>query len=352
MEDIYLSVIIPVYNTEKYIEKCLDSVIKGIKKVKEKCEIIIVNDGSSDNCENIIKTYLSKNLDLIKYIKKENAGLADTKNVGIKKARGKYLSFIDSDDYIDENFYLDAINNIKKEKADMIIYDFETIDIENNKTYVVEAKNNLYKDDKWGCIDVSIMPSSCNKIVKKELFKDLEFPKGLRYEDLGTTLILFFRAKKIKYICKPYYKYFIRSNSIMRANFDKENLQIIDIFNILFERIENLDISQDEKDRSLYMIYTRRLYEFLLENMKNLKFMEKYRLLRKFCDKIYKVDKKMNSNMYFRKNVYDTQSKVKRTFNHIMHFLIINKKPLLLALLLNKKIYYSVIHIKYSSMAL
>ena len=196
MKEIDLSVIIPVYNTEKYIKRCIDSVITAVKKVNIKSEILIINDGSTDNSETIIKEYLNEYAELIKYYKKENAGLADTKNVGIKMANGKYLSFIDSDDYIDENFYLDSFKIIEKEKADMVICDWETICEDNNTTYIVEAKNGLYEDDFWGCIDVFIMPSSCNKIVKKELFNNLEFPKGLIYEDLATTLILFCRAYK------------------------------------------------------------------------------------------------------------------------------------------------------------
>ena len=347
MDDIDLSIIIPVYNTEKYIERCLNSVINGVKKIAKNVEIIIVNDGSQDNAENIIKEFFKKYPNLIKYYKKENAGLADTKNFGIKHSSGKYINFIDSDDFIDENFYADTIDIIYKEDIDLLICDWETIDEIENTKYIVEAKNSSYSDDKWGCIDVPIMPQSCNKIVKRELFYDLEFPKGLRYEDLGTTLILFFRAKKIKYVNKPYYKYCIRPDSIMRADFDEKNLQMIDVFNLLFERVEGLNISKDEKDKALYMAYTRRLYEFLLENIKNEKFLKKYILLKVFCDKIYKIDKKMNDNIYFRKNIYETQGILKKICNHLMHFFIINKNPFLLTILLNKRLYYTLLHIKY-----
>ena len=103
-----LSVIIPVYNTEKYIKRCLDSVLKA--KIEE-TEIMIINDGSKDNSLKIIKEYANK-YEFIRYVDKKNEGLAATKNLGIMEAKGKYISFIDSDDTINENFYKDAMEFI------------------------------------------------------------------------------------------------------------------------------------------------------------------------------------------------------------------------------------------------
>ena len=346
MKDIELSVIIPVYNTEKYLKRCLDSVIKAVKKSDVRCEIIIINDGSKDNSEDIVKEYLKEYTELIKYYKKENAGLADTKNVGIKMANGKYLSFIDSDDYIDEDFYYDSFQIIKAENIDMVICDWETIDIENNNKYIVEAKNNLYEDDMWGCIDTPIMPSSCNKIVKKGLFNDLEFPKGLRYEDLGTTLILFFRAKSIKYMNKPYYKYCLTPGSIMRTDFDERNLQMIEIFNILFDRIEKLDISKDKKDKALYMVYTRRFYEEILEKIV-LSNKKKY-LIKEFCDKIKLLDQKFWKNKYFIMLI-SYQGKKRKKILELLHKAIQNTNYKLLSLYLTKRLYYKYFAIRYMS---
>ena len=325
MKEIDLSVIIPVYNTEKYIKRCIDSVITAVKKVNIKSEILIINDGSTDNSETIIKEYLNEYAELIKYYKKENAGLADTKNVGIKMANGKYLSFIDSDDYIDEAFYYDSFQIIKAENIDMVICDWETIDIQNNKKYIVEAKN---------------------KIVKKDLFNNLEFPKGLRYEDLGTTLILFFRANSIKYINRPYYKYCLTPGSIMRTDVDERNLQMIEIFDILFDRIEKLDISKDKKDKALYMVYTRRFYEELLEKIV-LSNKKKY-LIKEFCDKIKLLDQKFWKNKYFIMLI-SSQGKKRKKANELLHKAIQNKKYRLLSLYLTKRLYYKYFAIRYMS---
>ncbi len=349
MKEIDLSVIIPVYNTEKYIKRCIDSVITAVKKVNIKSEILIINDGSTDNSETIIKEYLNEYAELIKYYKKENAGLADTKNVGIKMANGKYLSFIDSDDYIDENFYLDSFKIIEKEKADMVICDWETICEDNNTTYIVEAKNGLYEDDFWGCIDVFIMPSSCNKIVKKELFNNLEFPKGLIYEDLATTLILFCRANKIKYINKPYYKYYLSKSSIMRSTFSEKNLQMIDIFDILFSRISlESKLSQDEKNKMLCMVYTRRFYESILEPIANLKLNDRIRFFKIIKRKIKRVNKVIKKNEYF---LYEINScgKLKYFFNNLLLFFIDKELSFFIALICRKNSYYKLFHIKYVS---
>ena len=349
MNEVELSVIIPVYNTEKYIERCLNSVLNAVNKLKEKSEIIIINDGSPDNSENIIKKFIEKYPDLIKYYKKENAGLADTKNFGIKHAKGKYLSFVDSDDYIDEDFYFDTLSIIQNENIDLLICDWETIDETNSKNYIVEAKNPKYTDDKWGCIDNMIMPSSCNKIVRRELFNELNFPDGYIYEDLATTLILFCRANKIKYINKPYYKYYLSEASIMRTSFNEKNLQMIDIFDILFKRLSKEEsISDEEKCKMIYMVFTRRFYESILEPISKLKFKERYKFVKMLSKKMKSIIKNVNTNIYlkleFKKNNF-----IKKIFNKLLFFCLNNNFYLIITLLIDKKIYYKLLHIKYAS---
>ena len=162
------SIIIPVYNTEKYIEKCLDSVLDAMDT---DCEVIIVNDGATDNSEKIIKQFINdlpeKYKENFVYTKKKNKGLADTKNVGIEMARGKFISVVDSDDYIDKNFYKIAreyINNY-----DVIIYDLYVV-FEKNPIYNYTSR--AYREDKEnfleGLLDGAMSGSSCKKKIKKE----------------------------------------------------------------------------------------------------------------------------------------------------------------------------------------
>lgn len=231
-----LSIIIPVFNTEKYLKRCLNSVIKA--RI-DNAEIIIINDGSNDNSLKIIKEYANK-YEFIRYIDKKNEGLAATKNLGIKEAKGKYISFIDSDDTINENFYKDALEFIEQE-YDMIIYDFNNITEKNN--FVTEARSSLYDNynEKEALLYTSIMPSSCNKIVKLELYKKIKlFPKGILYEDFATTPQLFTISKKIKYINEPYYNYYINNTSIMRNNDNKKHMiNMIKSLKYMYKRTSN-----------------------------------------------------------------------------------------------------------------
>lgn len=194
------SIIIPVYNTEKYIEKCLNSVLDAMDT---DCEVIIVNDGATDDSEKIIKQFINNLPEKYKenflYTKKKNKGLADTKNVGIEMARGKFISVVDSDDYIDKNFYKIAreyINNY-----DVIIYDLYVV-FEKNPIYNYTSR--AYKEDKEnfleGLLDGAMSGSSCNKIIKKELYNDFKFPVGKQYEDVAVTPFILTNAK-ISSIC-------------------------------------------------------------------------------------------------------------------------------------------------------
>ena len=116
-----VSIIVPVYNVEKYIDKCLDSLVNQTLK---DIQIIIVNDGSKDDSIKIIKEYQEKYGNKIKYLEKENGGLSDARNYGIPYAEGEYIAFLDSDDYIEKNAYEEMYNIAKKEEADMVECDF------------------------------------------------------------------------------------------------------------------------------------------------------------------------------------------------------------------------------------
>ena len=115
-----LSVIIPVYNTEKYLKKCLESVIKQTYK---NLEIIVINDGSTDNSNKIIEKYVTKYPQKIKYIEQENRGQAYSRNLGIKLSKGELITFVDSDDYIERNMYKKMIELLERENSDMVICD-------------------------------------------------------------------------------------------------------------------------------------------------------------------------------------------------------------------------------------
>lgn len=217
-EKFLFSIIVPVYNTSKYIEKCLKSIQTAMDK---DCEVIIVNDGSTDNSEEIIKKFINELPEDYKenfvYTKKENKGLADTKNVGIEMARGKFISVVDSDDYISDDFYTIARKYVSEH--DIIIYDL----------YIVFEKSRLFNYTSRACRDEkenylvallngAMSGSSCNKIIKKELYNDYKFPVGKQYEDTAVTPFILSDTDKIKYVPYPMYYYLQREKSIVASN--------------------------------------------------------------------------------------------------------------------------------------
>lgn len=220
-----ISIIIPVYRVEEYLTKCIDSVIK---QKYTNIEIILVDDGSPDNCPKICDEYAKKD-SRIKVIHKENGGLSDARNVGINNASGQYISFIDSDDYIDNDYILFLYKCIKENDSDISICTHyiekgnRTINLQNNikRTYNnVEALHDmLYSQN----IDVS----AWGKLYKKELFKNIKFPIGRLYEDSATTYKLLDISNKIVFWGKSKYHYVIRNNSITTNSFSNKKLDLI-----------------------------------------------------------------------------------------------------------------------------
>lgn len=212
------SIIIPVYNTGKYIDKCLNSVMKAINT---DCEVIIVNDGSTDDSEEHIKAFMEGIPENYKnnfvYIKKENKGLADTKNVGIEASRGKFISVVDSDDWISDDFYTVARKYV--EDYEMIVYDLYIVfEKDKSQNYTSRAFRDYIDDPKSSFLNGAMSGSSCNKIIKKELYKDYKFPVGKQYEDTAVTPFIICDAEKIKYVPYPMYYYLQREKSIVASN--------------------------------------------------------------------------------------------------------------------------------------
>lgn len=242
--DKLLSVIVPVYNVEGYLAKSLQSILDA--RIDD-MEILVINDGSKDNSEEIALKFQKKYPNIIRYIKQENHGLGNVRNVGLKEAKGKYIASIDSDDTININFFTDAEEYMNK-NVDMIIYDWLTVT--DKEKYPTAALDYIYigKSRYRGILYTTIMPSQCNKIIKKELYDRLKINYiEDKYEDLSTNPIVLMATETIKYINKPYYEYYIRSNSIMRSS---PGYSMIDVIGKVNKRLEqykkycNLDLQE------------------------------------------------------------------------------------------------------------
>ncbi|MBQ3415456.1 MAG: glycosyltransferase family 2 protein [Clostridia bacterium] len=244
MEEL-ISIIVPVYNVEEYIEKCVESIINQTYK---NIEIILVDDGATDNSGKICDE-LGKRDSRIKIIHKANGGLSDARNAGLKIAKGEYIGFVDSDDYIAKDMFETLYNLNKKYNSEISIVSF--YEIYKGKVIGVRDSKNLEELTKIEAIrelliDTNIQSYAWNKLFKKELFDGLEFPTNKNFEDIATTLLLFEKANKVVLLEDPKYYYVRRDNSIVGVrNYKtyKDYLDVIlDKYNYLDGKYEELDL--------------------------------------------------------------------------------------------------------------
>ena len=222
-----VSVIVPIYNVEKYLEKCINSLLS---QTLEDIQIILVNDGSKDNSGNIAREYEKNNKNRIIYVEKENGGLSDARNYGLKYATGDFVAFLDSDDYIEKNAYEEMYNKAIEENADYVECDF----IWEFPNKIRVDKQYPYKNKKEMLSFVRVV--AWNKLIKRQLITDnnLEFPKGLRYEDVEFTYKLIPFINKFTYVDKPFIHYVQREGSIANV----QNERTAEIFTVLDNVIE------------------------------------------------------------------------------------------------------------------
>ena len=222
-----VSVIVPIYNVEKYLEKCINSLLS---QTLEDIQIILVNDGSKDNSGNIAREYEKNNKDRVIYVEKENGGLSDARNYGLKYATGDFVAFLDSDDYIEKNAYEEMYNKAIEENADYVECDF----IWEFPNKIRVDKQYPYKNKKEMLSFVRVV--AWNKLIKRQLITDnnLEFPKGLRYEDVEFTYKLIPFVNKFAYVDKPFIHYVQREGSIANV----QNERTAEIFTVLDNVIE------------------------------------------------------------------------------------------------------------------
>lgn len=245
-----VSIIVPVYNVENYLRRCLDSLVG---QTLEDIEIIIVNDGSTDNSQEIIDEYKNKYSNIKAYIK-ENGGLGDARNYGLLKADGDYVGFIDSDDYIRKDMYELLYSKAIKENADYITCDLTYIFEDNeNKNYISKGMSDL--DNNYHKAGILSPLFAWNKLYKKDLLinNHLEFSKGLWYEDIPVTTILFALANKIAYIDEALYFYVQRKGSIMNTSYNEKMNDIFVALDKIYRAFETRDLLNEYHDEIEYL---------------------------------------------------------------------------------------------------
>lgn len=200
-----ISIVIPVYNIEKFIGKCLDSIIL---QSYENLDIVVVDDGSMDGSIRICDEYAKKDK-RVRVFHKKNGGLSDARNFGIKKARGKIISLVDGDDYIDVSFVKTMHEAMVRDDSDIVVCGFNDNVLKDEVISGEDAAEKLLVKQE----NIEIV--AWNKLYKKELFEEIEYPVGEKHEDALTTYRILAAAKKVSYVSKPLYYYIVREGSIM-----------------------------------------------------------------------------------------------------------------------------------------
>lgn len=220
-----ISVIVPVYNVEKYLKQCIESIINQTYK---NLEIILVDDGSTDNSGSLCDDYAAKDT-RIKVIHKENGGLSDARNAGLDICTGDFIGFVDSDDWLELNMYEVMLKNILVNNCDIVSCGHY---VEyKNKNYKAYFKNKIIKKSdivKDYYAENNVFYAPWMRLYKKYIWKSLRFPKGKIYEDVFVFLDSFLEAEKIVSISDCLYHYRQRKSSTMGRKFDKRQLDLIE----------------------------------------------------------------------------------------------------------------------------
>ena len=264
-EKALISLIIPVYKVEKYLEKFIQSVIN---QTYENLQIILVDDGSPDNCGKICDEYAKKD-HRIEVIHKSNGGLSDARNKGLEIAKGEYIGFVDSDDYIEADMYEVLYNLLKQYNADVSICNFYTVS--QGKISIKNADNGINEYNrieilKEILLDKNIQSYAWNKLYKKELFDEIKYPIGKKYEDIGTTFYLLEKCNKVVVTGKSEYYYINRQDSIVN---NVTESTITDYIELIIQRYDYIE--ENIKELSSYnKDYLKRILKTAEKDIKSL----------------------------------------------------------------------------------
>lgn len=266
-KDIKVSVIVPVYNVEDYIERCLLSIVN---QTLDGVELIVVNDGSKDSSIDIIRNIQEQFPDRIKVIDKVNEGVSIARNTGIKEARGEYIGFVDSDDWIEPTMYEKLYNKAKSEDLDVVACDCVAVYPDKN----LEISSNLSQTPDNKELFINAYAVIWNKIYKRELIADLKFKPNVWYEDVLYLYMLYPRLKKVGVVKEVLYNYLQREGSITYTYNEKLYQLIENMDDMVKYYKENgyMDIYKDEVEYS----YVRYLYGTFIKRLAKSKDKKEY----------------------------------------------------------------------------
>lgn len=297
-----VSIIIPIYNSEKYLDECLKSVINQTYK---NTEIICVNDGSNDNSEKILKKYLKENKNMI-YISQENSGQSIARNKGLEKATGDYILFVDSDDFIENNMVEKLIEPlIKDDEIDLSFCDYYLYtDGKTEKCFTINEKEKDLKKQL-----ILSAPSPCLKLFRKSYLKDFKFPENIIYEDYAIIPALIARAKKVEYIQEHLYYYRQHIASTTRnAKFTENKMDIIKASEILLNSTKDKEINKYKEEIEFLII----IHFILMGGLRFSRYPKARKKMQEISNFVQNNSLKIENNKYY-KNLSKEKKKLIKT---------------------------------------
>ena len=292
-----ISIIVPVYNTEKYLRKCIDSILA---QTYRDIEVILVDDGSTDGSGAICDEY-EKTDERVRVIHKENGGQATARNMALDEARGEYVGFVDSDDYISPSMYEELLSAASMNNADIAMcarYNVNEKTGEELASFCLDDKTVMNRTEALRrlCVYDSVDSSPCDKLIRKELFGSIRFPAGYICEDVDVIFRLFDKAERIVHIGEPMYYYLQRRGSTSHSSFS--------------EKTKGLEI------------YHRRGYEFIKDTYPELKMEAEYFYFSRLLT-LYNIIVVSNYKGKYRREI---KGKIRQSYNLIKENPYIDKK--------------------------
>ncbi len=248
-----IDIVVPIYN----VESCLESCLKSLKEQSfTDIRILCVNDGSTDGSQSIIDRFTAEDSRFLSLVKK-NGGLSDARNFGLKEVTAPYVMFIDGDDQCEENMCEKSLNTLKKDDSDMVVFAYKQYYSEEGRSEVISLPFD-------GCYSLKDKPellaytpnAAWNKLYKTSLFRehDIEYPFGLRHQDLGTTPFLLAYSRRISYLNEPLYRYIVDRQGNITRKIDKKLRDILEIGEIVVTGFRNIGLFDKYKEELNYLL--------------------------------------------------------------------------------------------------
>lgn len=311
MEKDLISVVVPIYNVENYLKKCIDTILY---QTYQNLEIILVDDGSTDSSSLIADSYQEKE-QRIQVIHKKNGGLSDARNAGLKVAKGEFICFIDSDDYIENNYIQELYQTMLEQEADIAICGYQSVYEDGTKKENRTEKKIMTNQEALQLLFTKAQTEEVvtwNKLYKTALFLEhnIQFPVGKLHEDNFTTYQLLYYANKIAYTDQILYNYRQRSTSIV-GTYNHKRLVILDVIK---------EIEMFFQDKPMNLSKEIEIYELLIQlgviNLLIFTDNTKEPIFLELIEKIRKKKKEYLKNPYLRK-----QQKISIIILNFNHFL-------------------------------